>query len=261
MPCHDVNWRGMRFGDISCAFPFLKTLKINLQFGEHIHHKMLCGRWSAGWCDKTAGWQPCLLYFKGKLGAKYPTLPNCQILGSWQLEKRSILSPQLGPPVVPFYPFFGGEVSPTKIDKTEKTNKKQVGTLILTSQIWRTQINFAASNERLAAPEVHGLLPLQHLRARDLGGDGDRLHRLSGAPVEVQPHRRGDRVQPLGGGGHFFVRGFKGKQTSMLMLCQGGPLFRGCKGKPTVNQNAFSQTGIQTSPVWATGSQHEALQF
>ena len=39
---------------------------------------------------------------------------------------------RLGPPVVPFYPFLG-EGSPTKLDY-----RKKVGTLILTSQIWRT---------------------------------------------------------------------------------------------------------------------------
>ena len=49
---------------------------------------------------------------------------------SWQFYFWLI--PILGPPVASFYPFFG-EGSPTKIDY-----RKRKGTLIRTSQIWRT---------------------------------------------------------------------------------------------------------------------------
>ena len=47
------------------------------------------------------------------------------------LGLQSLLLRVIGPPVVPFYPFVG-EGSPTKLDYIKK------GTLILTSQIWRT---------------------------------------------------------------------------------------------------------------------------
>ena len=42
----------------------------------------------------------------------------------------------LSPPLAPFYQLFLGEGSPTKIDRTEK---RRNGTLIVTSQIWRTE--------------------------------------------------------------------------------------------------------------------------
>ena len=45
---------------------------------------------------------------------------------------------RVGPLVVPFYIFFGGEGSPTKIDKTEKQKKNNKWVALFQPLYWRT---------------------------------------------------------------------------------------------------------------------------